>query len=178
MMSLKNFWFKDYEWEQHPYNNKKGYRLVYRYNGKWKKWDISNYGLLRHRIIIFVVSLFCAVSFFYANMVSCNTNQIKAEQLCTLLAFAALVFLIIGVILFVFSGKKMTNSAAVLQKQLILWSSGIGAAVLSLSSVFTIISRDITLIKEYAGVLICNAIFVILQMVIFFLQKRIEITDI
>lgn len=147
-MSLGKFIFKDYEWEQRPCNNRRGFHWVYSYRGKWKQWNLSYREWVRYKLCYGLLTAMNALLFLYGSSVRCEMNQRKEVQVCSLLGLGAVVFLAMGVVLFLFSRYKMKETEMILQKFVILWSARLEMGVLVIAVLMTIVGHGLSMRQE------------------------------
>ena len=177
-MGFNEFLKKDYEWERKACSNKKGYRWVYSYKGKWKQLNLTGWKLWLYKAGLLIFMFFGSFVFLYGSSIRCKVNQVKGSEIFLLLVLGAMAFLYTGVGCFLFSKEKVAEPDIVLQKRLITWSAGIGLLLLIISVACSALQfRGRFTIQDKVAI-ICQILTAVCVFVILLLQKFLKATDI
>lgn len=107
MKSWRQKYFEDFEAERVDADNRKGYKIVYTYIGKWFGWSETGEALKRRKTAYAAI-----VAGFTALFIFCGTRRtsINSSALVAvpgIVAVAALIYCWIGVLQFILSSSRM-----------------------------------------------------------------------
>lgn len=109
MKTLKETFEEYYVPYEEPANNKRGFRIAYRYVGPWYVYRIEKETLSRKKRILGVSCIFSTVCFFAASLQDCALNYAAYPVILAMFSLAVFLFEWIGVVWFCVAKEKMTK---------------------------------------------------------------------
>ena len=135
MRTIKDTFEEYYESYEEPCNNKKGFRIAYRYVGPWYVYNVEKEQLRRYKRIFGMACVFGTASFFAAALQDCPLNYVTYPMLFAMLSFAALLFEWVGVVWFLAAKEKMTKYSFDELHMIIKIATAVHAGLLFLAAV-------------------------------------------
>ena len=109
MKTLKETFEEYYMPYEVPCNNKKGFRIEYRYIGPWYVYSIEKKILNRKKCILGISCVFSTICFFGAALQNCELNYAAYPMLFAMFSLAVFLFEWVGVVWFCVTKEKMTK---------------------------------------------------------------------
>lgn len=109
MKTLKDTFEENYIAYEEPCDNKKGFRIAYRYIGLWYVYQLSDQERKRCKGTFLVCGILSTIFFLGGSLQNCQLNYVTLPMFFSMLSLAAFLFECIGVLRFCLSKEKLTK---------------------------------------------------------------------
>ena len=103
--SFRERYFEDYETVKVPADNRKGYRIEYRYIGKWIQWRSEKHSLRQTKVLIAAAEIISIVLYCIAILSGSPVTVSRFANGFGTLSFVMWILELGGAVRFIFSGK-------------------------------------------------------------------------